>query len=229
MPPRQRDGWIPAAFIGAIALLTTGVAIARPVKHSAGREAGRGATKPEISRPAPPRPGSEAPAASCPLEFYASPRMVFEAPVSALLPGNAATPRRVDNPVAGNPEAEQRGMSYFATFNCVGCHAPNAGGGMGPSLSNRFFVYGGDPANIYLSIYQGRPNGMPAWGATLPESVIWDLVAYIEAISKEPRKSWGETLSRDTLKIEQVPAEFVQSTNPWSHTRSFGFGQRPQR
>ena len=44
-------------------------------------------------------------------------------------------------------------------------HGKRAGGGMGPALSQRAFTYGSEPANIYLTIIQGRPNGMPAWGS----------------------------------------------------------------
>ncbi|UZX11214.1 c-type cytochrome [Methylocystis sp. MJC1] len=131
------------------------------------------------------------------------------------------------NPVANNSEAIQRGMNYFATFNCVGCHAPNGGGGMGPALSNSFFIYGGADANIYMSIYQGRPNGMPSWGAMLPENIIWDLVAYVQSISKEPAKSWGKTASHDAWRIEQTPAEFSQTSTPWSQTENFSAGQKP--
>jgi cytochrome c oxidase cbb3-type subunit 3 len=123
----------------------------------------------------------------------------------------------------------QRGMRYFLSFNCVGCHAPNGGGGMGPALSNRAFVYGSDPANVYLSISQGRPNGMPAWGAALPDGVIWDLVSYIGSISKEAESGWGKTFSTETMSKEQVPVEYLQTTSPWDHTQSFSSGQKPER
>lgn len=152
---------------------------------------------------------------------------IGQTPVSNLFPGKMALEGNVRNPVEGDPEAIQRGMSYFDSFNCSGCHAPNGGGGMGPALSDRFFIYGDDPANIYLSIYQGRPNGMPSWGAMLPENIIWDLTAYIQSISKSPTTGWGKTASHDAWTVQQVPAEFSQSPNPWSHTERFSFGQSP--
>ncbi|WP_051080363.1 c-type cytochrome [Methylocystis rosea] len=124
--------------------------------------------------------------------FYQASEKYLRAPVTTLLPGNPPPPPPVINPVKGDPQALQRGMSYFNTFNCVGCHAANGGGGMGPALSNRFFIYGGEPVNIYLSIYHGRPNGMPAWGAMLSNEVIWDLVVYVENISQAPSKGWGK-------------------------------------
>jgi cytochrome c oxidase cbb3-type subunit 3 len=133
----------------------------------------------------------------------------------------------VKSPVADDAAAAERGRKYFANFNCVGCHADNGGGGMGPALSNRSFIYGGSAENIYLTISQGRPNGMPAWGAILPSNVIWDLAAYVQSISKAPETQWGQTTSLDALKIEQVPAEFKATPDPWQFTEPFTDGQKP--
>lgn len=148
-------------------------------------------------------------------------------PVVTLYPGAVPVRPTVKNPVADDPAAAQRGMEYFNQMNCVGCHAPNGAGGMGPSLSNATFLYGKEPENIYLSILQGRPHGMPAWGGMLPDQAIWDLVAYIESISKEPAAPWGKTTSPDGFTIEQVPAEFITTVNPWRYTTPFSYGQAP--
>jgi len=80
-----------------------------------------------------------------------------------------------------------------------------------------------------LSIFQVRPNGMPAWGALLPDSVIWDLVTYIGKLSNDPNPEWGRTFSKSPLspKVEQVPAEQVTSSDPWSSTKTFSSGQKP--
>jgi cytochrome c oxidase cbb3-type subunit 3 len=157
------------------------------------------------------------------------PGVFMQVPVTTLFPGAQPDPPQIKNPVQGDPNAEQRGMTYFVNFNCVGCHAPNGGGGMGPALSNNLFTYGSQPENIYLSIYQGRPNGMPSWGGVLPDSVIWDLVTYIGKISNEPNRQWGRTFSADPLspEVEQVPSEQVSTADPWSATKSFNFGQKP--
>jgi len=126
-----------------------------------------------------------------------------------------------------DPQTIQQGMQYFIQFNCVGCHAANGAGGMGPALSNSKFIYGGEPANIFLTIQQGRPKGMPAWGEMLPKEVIWSLVAYVRSISNEPIKSWGKTTSPAGFEIEQVPAETMQTATPWQHTQPFSYGQPP--
>lgn len=156
-----------------------------------------------------------------------SAKNLLKTPVSRLVPGGAQEHREISNPAGQSPEAVQRGMKYFISLNCVGCHAPNGGGGMGPALSNRYFMYGSEPANIYLSIYQGRPNGMPAWGMVLPGGVIWDLVSYVRSISREPAPSWGKTFSAEALTIEQVPTEFMQTVSPWDYIEKFSQGQKP--
>jgi cytochrome c oxidase cbb3-type subunit 3 len=152
---------------------------------------------------------------------------LLHVPVVNLLPGGVTSQPETATPPVGDPEAVQRGMDYYIQMNCVGCHAPNGAGGMGPALSNAKFIYGSEPANIYLSILQGRPNGMPAWGEMLPDQMIWDLVAYIESISKEPSGAWGKTTSADGFSIEQVPAEFVTTVEPWRYTTPFSYGQAP--
>jgi cytochrome c oxidase cbb3-type subunit 3 len=157
------------------------------------------------------------------------PGRFMQVPVSHLYPGAVPSGPAIVNPVQGDPHAAERGMRYFINFNCVGCHASNGGGGMGPALSNNTFIYGGQPENIYLSIYQGRPHGMPAWGAVLPDTVIWDLVTYIGKISNEPNREWGRTFAASPLspQIEQVPSEQIVTTEPWSYTGPFKLGQKP--
>ncbi len=152
---------------------------------------------------------------------------LLQVPVTKVYPGTAPVGPDIKNPVANDPDAIQRGMQLFNQMNCSGCHAPNGVGGMGPALSNSKFIYGGSPANIFLTIYQGRPAGMPAWGSILPPQSIWDLVAYVQSISKEPSDSWGKTTSLSAFKIEQVPSEFISTAEPWQHTNSFSFGQKP--
>jgi len=153
---------------------------------------------------------------------------LLKSPVSKIIPGALPPPNDIQNPVANDPAAPTRGMQYYNSFNCVGCHEVNGAGGMGPALSNRYFQYGDSPAQIYLTITQGRPNGMPAWGRVLPDSVVWDLVAYIKQISQEPQPEWGTTISAKSPTIEQVPAEYMQTTTPWSYTEPFSYGQKPQ-
>lgn len=97
------------------------------------------------------------------------------------LPGPAET-QPVANPLAGDARARLDGRRLFVAFNCSGCHGGYAGGGMGPSLRDDSWLYGGGSGDIYDSIAEGRANGMPAWGTLLPAEHIWQLVSYIETL-----------------------------------------------
>ena len=116
--------------------------------------------------PRAPKPG-EPPAASVDLSEGA-PSGLVDVPVVNLFPNAVKPAVDIANPYADDPDSAVRGMKDFIQFNCVGCHAANGAGGMGPSLSDADFIYGSEPQNIFLSIYQGRPAGMPAWGGSLP-------------------------------------------------------------
>ncbi len=149
--------------------------------------------------------------------------------VTDLLPGGGLVQPPASVP-ALDAAAAERGMADFANFNCAACHAPNGGGAIGPALSNRIFIYGNAPENIFLSIKQGRPNGMPAWGVMLPDATIWDLVAYVLNISDAPSDSWGTLTNLDPRHpaIEQVPAEFQHTATPWEFTEPIGDGAPPE-
>jgi mono/diheme cytochrome c family protein len=74
------------------------------------------------------------------------------------------------------------GQHLFIRLNCAGCHGFGGTGGMGPNLTDKAWIFGGTPAAIFKSIFQGRPEGMPAWGTALPARDIWQIVAYIESL-----------------------------------------------
>ena len=67
-------------------------------------------------------------------------------------------------------------------MNCASCHGYDATGGMGPNLTDKQWRYAGTPAAVFNSIAQGRPQGMPSWGRTLPEGQIWSIVAYLQSL-----------------------------------------------
>jgi cytochrome c oxidase cbb3-type subunit 3 len=73
------------------------------------------------------------------------------------------------------------GQKLFNWFNCSGCHA-NGGGGMGPALMDDTWIYGSEPENIYRTIVEGRPNGMPSFAGRIPDSQVWKLVAYVRTL-----------------------------------------------
>jgi cytochrome c oxidase cbb3-type subunit 3 len=91
-------------------------------------------------------------------------------------------PRRdIDNVVAyvtslsdpasarGQEAAVAAGRKVFAT-TCAACHGEQATGNseLGvPNLSDKFWIYGGDPATIFETVWGGRQGHMPTWEARL--------------------------------------------------------------
>jgi cytochrome c oxidase cbb3-type subunit 3 len=94
-----------------------------------------------------------------------------------------ATPYTVE----GNAYAVSQGKRLFRWYNCSGCHAPGGGGDWGPALSDGRWIYGSRPEDIYASIVQGRPAGMPSFGGHVPEDQVWQLVAYVRSLSGQLR------------------------------------------
>ena len=102
------------------------------------------------------------------------------------VPGGPVTTIVVKNPAEGKAYDIGEGARLYAWYNCSGCHS-NGGGGMGPPLMSRTFIYGSEPDNIFDTIVKGRPNGMPSWGGRIPEHQIWQIVAYVRSLSgQEP-------------------------------------------
>jgi len=90
----------------------------------------------------------------------------------------------VDNPYEGDREVIGEGRRLYNWMNCNHCHG-QGGGSIGPILWNDQWIYGGRGIDIFQSIYHGRPNGMPAYGAHLPPDDIWKIVTYVQHL--EPR------------------------------------------
>lgn len=87
----------------------------------------------------------------------------------------------------GNAFAVSQGKRLYRWYNCSGCHAAG-GGSIGPALMDAEWRYGSDPASIFASIAQGRPNGMPSFGGHIPEDQAWMIVAYVRSMSGGLRK-----------------------------------------
>ncbi len=88
------------------------------------------------------------------------------------------------NPHEGDPKAVATGGKLFVAYNCVDCHGADGSGAMGPSLADNRWHFGGSAGEVFESIYQGRPEGMPAWGSLISEDQVWMLVSYVRSLSK---------------------------------------------
>lgn len=107
-------------------------------------------------------------------------------PVSTFSIGPQPGPDRalavVVNPYHDDKSVAADGRRWFNYYNCSGCHGDHAGGGMGPSLRDSAWLYGGEEHSIFASISEGRQYGMPAWGTKIPPDQIWRIVTYIKML-----------------------------------------------
>ena len=59
------------------------------------------------------------------------------------------------------------------------------------------WIYGSEPEQIFATIAEGRPNGMPAWKYTLSTQQIWQLVE-LRALAERPHTE-RRTERRETI------------------------------
>jgi cytochrome c oxidase cbb3-type subunit 3 len=96
-------------------------------------------------------------------------------------PGSTLSPP-AKNDYEQNAYAMSEGKRLYSWFNCVGCHA-HGGGGMGPPLMDPKWVYGSQPEQVFSSIVEGRPNGMPSFRGRIPDFQVWQIAAYVRSMS----------------------------------------------
>lgn len=100
---------------------------------------------------------------------------------SDLMAGLARADREPGIPSPASDQVVAEGRRLYQWFNCVGCHGLQGGGGIGPPFADRDWIYGRAPANIFQSIVQGRPAGMPSF-RMLETDEVWKLVAYVRSL-----------------------------------------------
>jgi len=130
--------------------------------------------------------------------------------LSALQPGT--TMGAQESPYEYNAYAIAQGKQLFEWFNCSGCHA-QGGGAIGPALMDAQWIYGDQPQNIFSTIVEGRPNGMPSFRGRIPTQQVWQLVAYVRSLSGQVSKDAAPSRSDHLFmkKSEQSTQELTPS------------------
>ena len=66
------------------------------------------------------------------------------------------------------------------TSTCAACHRADGGGNIGPNLTDKFWLHGSKPDDIYKTVEHGVPaKGMPAWEPVLGHDKVMAATAYV--------------------------------------------------
>jgi len=111
------------------------------------------------------------------------------------------------------------GKEIFTT-NCAACHRADAGGQIGPNLTDKHWILGGEIKNLFHTITNGGRDGkgMISWKGTLKPKEIQKVASYILSLQgsnpKDPKAPDGEiwadesTPKNDTA--ENKPADSIE-------------------
>jgi cytochrome c oxidase cbb3-type subunit 3 len=112
----------------------------------------------------------------------------------------------VDSDALGN------GQAMF-TAKCAVCHGQQGEGGIGPNLTDKYWLHGGGIADVFKSIKYGIPEkGMIAWKSELRPRDMQEVASFIASIGgtepanpKEPQGELYEAVEQEAPEaVEQV-------------------------
>jgi len=88
-----------------------------------------------------------------------------------------------ENLIALTDEADLSVGLRAYSMNCIACHGQEGQGGVGPNLTDKYWLHGGSTPQIYNSIKNGIPEkGMIAWKAQMKPSTMHKLASYIKSL-----------------------------------------------
>lgn len=111
----------------------------------------------------------------------------------------------------------QKGKAIF-DGNCIACHGNNGQGMIGPNLTDKYWLYGGAPGNLFKIVSNGTSKGMQPWKDKLSPIQIQDVISFIHTLqgsnpaeAKAPEGEIYENLetSKDSSSAVQVPDSMI--------------------
>ncbi len=109
------------------------------------------------------------------------------------------------------------GKAIFAA-NCVACHRTDAGGQIGPNLTDDHWILGGGIKNVFHTLEQGGRDGkgMISWKGTLKPKEMQKVASYVLSLRgsnpKDPKAPEGEIWVDPAAKADVAVATKVDTT-----------------
>jgi cytochrome c oxidase cbb3-type subunit 3 len=115
-----------------------------------------------------------------------------------------------------DPASIAEGKTIYTT-NCVACHRADAGGQIGPNLTDDQWILGGGIKNVFHTLMNGGRDGkgMISWKGTLKPKEMQKVASYVLSLHgsnpKDPKPSEGEVWV-DEAAAKSNPAEVTDTT-----------------
>ena len=117
--------------------------------------------------------------------------------------------------VLTDPADLKAGQVIFEV-NCVACHMADGGGGIGPNLTDEYWILGGGIKNIFQTVSEGGRNGkgMIAWKQSLKPLEMAQVSSYLLQFQgttpAKPKAAEGEIWKAETAPVEDIPTETIE-------------------
>ncbi len=105
--------------------------------------------------------------------------------------------------VCKNPTQVKKGEEIYKG-KCASCHGTKGEGGIGPNLTDDYWIHGAKLSQILKTIREGvADKGMPPWGGMLSADEIHSVLAYVRSLAgtrpPNPKAPQGELVKVEPL------------------------------
>jgi len=103
--------------------------------------------------------------------------------------------------------------------NCAACHKIDGGGGIGPNLTDSYWILGGGIKNVFNTISEGgrAGKGMVSWKTDLKPDEIAQVASYVLSLHgttpADPKDPEGELWEDPDARVDEVEVKMEDSTS----------------
>jgi cytochrome c oxidase cbb3-type subunit 3 len=103
--------------------------------------------------------------------------------------------------------------------NCAACHKIDGGGGIGPNLTDSYWILGGGIKNVFNTISEGgrAGKGMVSWKTDLKPEEMAQVASYVLSLHSttplDPKEPEGELWVDPDARIDEVEVEAIDSAS----------------
>jgi cytochrome c oxidase cbb3-type subunit 3 len=81
-----------------------------------------------------------------------------------------------------NPARIKAGQEIYQS-KCLACHGAQGQGGIGPNLTDDYWIHGGKMVDIVKTVMNGvSDKGMPPWGPILKQDEIYSVATFVKSL-----------------------------------------------